>query len=81
MQASGQLRSDTDDIDVPAFFEIGTDPYYQNLLCEFTGILAVALQIERVHPHKWIGFQSWKATEKEVSCLISTSFRFVEYTQ
>jgi hypothetical protein len=62
----GQNRPNSDDLDAPTMFPLATDPYYQNLLCEFSGMLAVAAHAARIHPQEWIGFQSWRAVDKRV---------------
>eukprot|EP00243_Klebsormidium_subtile_P008777 TRINITY_DN4237_c0_g1_i2.p1 TRINITY_DN4237_c0_g1~~TRINITY_DN4237_c0_g1_i2.p1 ORF type:complete len:372 (-),score=47.65 TRINITY_DN4237_c0_g1_i2:396-1511(-) len=63
-QAEGCLRPNSGDLDAVPLLEINTDSYYQNLICEYTGILAVAAHAKALHPRPWVGFQSWRAAQK-----------------
>lgn len=75
-QAIGHLRPHSQDLDATALLEIATDSYYQNLICEYTGILAVAAHAKRIHPRPWVGFQSWRAGDKGVRTASKSSFFF-----
>jgi hypothetical protein len=75
-QAIGHLRPHSQDVDATALLEIATDSYYQNLICEYTGILAVAAHAKRIHPRLWVGFQSWRAGDKGVRTASNICFFF-----
>lgn len=60
-------RLSSDDVDAAYRLPILNDPYYRNLLCEMGGMFSIAYKVDDIHRRPWIGFQSWKASGREVS--------------
>ncbi|KAH7388539.1 hypothetical protein KP509_16G080800 [Ceratopteris richardii] len=62
-----QRRSGHDDIDAASRLPLLNNTYYQEVLCEFGALFAIANRIDRIHKNSWIGFQSWRASARKVS--------------
>ena len=59
-------RPNTTDIDAPARLPILMDSVYQGLICEYGAIFSVRKHLEEFQKGaNWVGFQSWRAAEKE----------------
>lgn len=62
-----------DDIDASSRLPLFNNPYYRDALGDFGAFFAISNKIDRVHKNSWIGFQSWRATARNVhisfSCL------------
>ncbi|KAI5063832.1 hypothetical protein GOP47_0020502 [Adiantum capillus-veneris] len=67
---SRQKRPVHDDIDVAVRLPLLNNTYYEEVLCEFGALFAIANRIDRVHKNSWIGFQSWKAFGRKASLSI-----------
>lgn len=63
-QSPGYARPFTPDIDATKVLEILHDAYYQDLMCEYSGFFALTADFDRLHTAPWIGFQSWRARNK-----------------
>lgn len=42
------------------------DPHYRDLLCEMGGMFSIAYRVDDIHKRPWVGFQSWKASGRQV---------------
>lgn len=62
-----QKRFGYDDIDAALRLPLLNDSYYQEVLCEYGALFALANRIDRVHKNAWIGFQPWQASGRQVS--------------
>ncbi|XP_023514303.1 uncharacterized protein LOC111778610 isoform X2 [Cucurbita pepo subsp. pepo] len=60
-------RPGVDDIDAPSRLPLLNNPYYRNVLGEYGAFFAIANRVDRIHKNAWIGFQSWRATARNVS--------------
>lgn len=60
-------RSMSGDVDAVARLTLLNDTYYRNILCEMGGMFSIAHRLDNIHKQPWIGFQSWRATGREVS--------------
>eukprot|EP00249_Psilotum_nudum_P011445 c23181_g1_i1 orf=1-2895(+) len=61
------MRSGVDDVNAAQRLPLLNDSYYQNVLCEYGAIFAVATHIDQIHKNAWIGFQSWRAAGRKVA--------------
>lgn len=66
LQSSKGRRLGHDDIDAPSRLSLLNNPYYRDVLGEYGAFFAVANRIDRIHKNTWIGFQSWRATARQV---------------
>uniref|UniRef100_A0A803KUK3 Glycosyl transferase family 1 domain-containing protein n=1 Tax=Chenopodium quinoa TaxID=63459 RepID=A0A803KUK3_CHEQI len=60
-------RLSSDDVDAAYRLPILNDPHYRDLLCELGGMFSIAHKVDDIHKRPWVGFQSWKASGREVS--------------
>ncbi|XP_021850387.2 uncharacterized protein [Spinacia oleracea] len=60
-------RSSSDDVDAAYRLPILNDPHYRDLLCEMGGMFSIAYRVDDIHKRPWVGFQSWKASGRQVS--------------
>lgn len=72
-------RLSSDDVDAPYRLPLLNDGHYQNLLCEMGGLFSIAYKVDEIHKRPWIGFQSWKASGREVSLSVKAE-RVLEET-
>ncbi|KAK9707033.1 hypothetical protein RND81_07G168600 [Saponaria officinalis] len=63
-------RLGSDDVDAVYRLPLLNNSRYHNLLCEMGGMLSVAYKVDEIHKRPWIGFQSWRASGREVSLSI-----------
>lgn len=66
MQSTKGRRPGFDDIDGPSRLQLLNNPYYRDTLGDYAAVLAIANRIDRIHKNPWIGFQSWRATARNV---------------
>lgn len=66
-QSRKTRRLSSDDVDAPYRLPLLNDGHYQNLLCEMGGLFSIAYKVDEIHKRPWIGFQSWKASGREVN--------------
>lgn len=66
-------------MDAPYRLPLLNDGHYQNLLCEMGGLFSIAYKVDEIHKRPWIGFQSWKASGREVSLSVKAE-RVLEET-
>lgn len=78
LQSSKGRRSGIDDVDAPSRLPLLNDPYYRNVLGEYGAFFAIANRVDRIHKNAWIGFQSWRATARNV-CDISPSIFLLKF--
>ncbi|KAL9242083.1 hypothetical protein vseg_016119 [Gypsophila vaccaria] len=60
-------RLGSDDVDAVYRLPLLNNSRYHNLLCEMGGMFSVAYKVDEIHKRPWIGFQSWRASGREVS--------------
>ncbi|KAG0459127.1 hypothetical protein HPP92_022255 [Vanilla planifolia] len=60
-------RPRSDDVDAVTRLPILNESYYRDLLCEFGAMLSIANRVDGVHKVPWIGFQSWRASGRQVA--------------
>ncbi|CAH9130043.1 unnamed protein product, partial [Cuscuta epithymum] len=60
-------RLKSDDVDAVGLLPLLNETYYRNILCEIGGIFSIANGIDKIHKRPWVGFQSWRATGRQVS--------------
>jgi len=66
LKSKGGRRPRSDDVDAVTRLSVLDNPYYQDLLCEFGAMFAIANRVDNVHKLPWIGFQSWRAAGRKV---------------
>ena len=60
-------RPGGDDIDATSRLPILSNHYYRDVLAEHGALFALANRIDRIHKNAWIGFQSWRASARQVN--------------
>ncbi|XP_074308131.1 uncharacterized protein LOC141643010 isoform X2 [Silene latifolia] len=60
-------RLSSDDVDAAYRLPLLNDSRYHDVLCEMGGLFSIAYKVDDIHKRPWIGFQSWRASGKEVS--------------
>ncbi|KAH9610710.1 hypothetical protein KSS87_021701 [Heliosperma pusillum] len=60
-------RLSSDDVDAAYRLPLLNDSRYHDALCEMGGLFSIAYKVDDIHKRPWIGFQSWRASGKEVS--------------
>ncbi|KAL2930626.1 Dimethyladenosine transferase [Bienertia sinuspersici] len=78
-QSRRSRRLSSDDVDAAYRLPLLNDPHYRDILCEMGGMLSIAYKVDVIHKRPWIGFQSWKASGRQVSLSIEAE-RVLEET-
>lgn len=67
LQSTKVRRLGGDDVEAALRLPSLNESHHHDLLCEFTGLFAIAHRIDRVHKNDWIGFQPWRAAVAKAS--------------
>lgn len=65
-QSSIARRSRSDDVNAVSRLPFLNETYYRDILCEISGMFAIANKVDNIHKRPWIGFQSWRAAGRKV---------------